>query len=256
MKLIVSCQVCGRIIQQIDNGFGDEVPFTPEDVAMYSGTATCEIDGTANIATIFTREVSADVISAKLAKAVSDLADAQVLVLNLEAQNSQLEYEISQLPDAASLYDQLTEAQAQLQQDQIQFSDLQQQVQDQTNKAQILAGAMNQEKSLGERGGLLSDMIEYQVTSPSPNIPQVKALMDELQTLVQQITVVADDSLGLPLPAPLGVWVHFPPERYDDFQTYLTEQDPVVDPISALDGFNLVQMTQPQYAAWLQFLAI
>lgn len=255
MKLIVACQVCGRVIQEVDNGFGDEVPFSAEDISMYSASAVCEVDGTEAITTIFTRAQAVDVVEIRLAKALSDLADSQNLVNILEAQVSQLQYEISQLPDAASLYDQLAAAQAQLQQDQTDFASLQQQLQDQTNKAQTFAGAMTQQKSLGERAVVLSDMIEYQVTSSSPQIPQVKALMDELQTLVQQVTAVADNSLGDPPPTPLGIWVNFPPERYDDFQTYLASQDPIIDPIPALDGSNMVEMTQQQHDAWLQFLA-
>lgn len=253
MKLIVSCQICGRIIQEVDNGLGDEVPFTPEMSAMYSQGVSCEVDGTANIATLFTRAESADVIQIKLGTALAQLQDALDQINTLNATISQLQYDLSLLSDPEDLLGQLQVANDQIQTDQTLMSDLKQQVQTQTNLFQTIASAMHQEKALGERAVILADMIEYQITSPSPKMSQVKALMDELQTLIQQVTVVADDSLGEPPPSPLLVWVNFPPEHYDDFQTYLSSQDPVVDPIPALDGSNMVQMTSAQYVLWQQF---
>lgn len=253
MKLTVSCQVCGRIIQQVDNGLGDEVPFTPEMSAMYSQSVSCEVDGTASIATMFTRAESADVIQIKLGIALAQLQDALDQINSLNATIAQLQYDLSLESDPDNLLGQLQAANDQIQYDQTVISDLQQQVQTQTSLAQTIASAMHQEKSLGERAVILADMIEYQITSSAPQMNQVKALMDELQTLIQQVTFVADDSLGEPPPSPLLVWVNFPPEHYDDFQTYLASQDPVVDPIPALDGGNMVQMTSAQYALWQQF---
>lgn len=255
MKLTVSCQICGRIMQQIDNGLGDDVPFTPEQAAIYAAGVSCEVDGTASIAAFFTRTESADAIQIKLGTALAQLQDALDQIGTLQASISQLQYDLSLLSDPEDLLGQLQAANDQLAADQAQFSDLQQQVQEQTNKAQTFAGAMHQEKALGERAAILADMIEYQVTSSAPQMQQVKALMDELQALVQQVTAVADDSLGEPPPQSYGFWVNFPPERYDDFQTYLASQDPIIDPISALDGSNMVNMTQQQHDAWLQFLA-
>lgn len=253
MKLIVSCQICGRIIQEVDNGLGDEVPFTPEQGAMYSQGVSCEVDGTANIATLFTREESADVIQVRLGIALAQLQDALDQINTLNATISQLQYNLSLLSDPDDLLGQLQAANDQLSADQTTFADLNQQIQTQTSAAQTLASAMHQVKSLGENVAPLGDQIEYQVTSSSANLPLVKTLMDEFQVKVQQMLAVADDSLGLPPPQPLGIWVNFPPEHYDDFQTYLASQDPVIDPIPALDGSNMVEMTAAQYAAWQQF---
>lgn len=253
MKLIVSCQICGRIIQEVDNGLGDEVSFTPEQSAMYSQGVSCEVDGTASIATLFTRAESADVIQVRLGVALAQLQDALDQINTMQATINQLQYDLSLESDPENLLGQLQAANDQLALDQSVMSNLQQQVQTQTNAAQTFAGAMTQQKALGERAIILADMIEYQITSSSPQMPQVKALMDELETLVQQVIFVADNSLGAPDPTPLLFWVNFPPEHYDDFQTYLASQDPVVDPIPALDGANLVQMTAAQYVLWQQF---
>lgn len=253
MKLTVSCQICGRIIQQVDNGLGDDVPFTPEQGAMYASGVSCEVDGNADIATFFTRAESADVIQIRLGIALAQIQDELDQINTLQATISQLQYDISLLSDPEDLLGQLQAANDQLAQDQITMTDLQQQVQTETNAAQTLASAMHQVKSLGENVAPLGDQIEYQITSSSPNITTVKALMDEFQVKVQQMLAVADDSLGLDPPQPLGIWVNFPPAHYDDFQTYLTTLDPVVDPISTLDGANMVEMTSAQYDAWLQF---
>lgn len=255
MKLTVSCQICGRIMQQIDNGLGDDVPFTPDQAALYAAGVSCEVDGNTNIAAFFTRTESADAIQIKLGIALAQLQDALDQIGTLQAAISQLQYDFSLLSDPEDLLGQLQAANDQLAYDQSLLSDLQQQVNDQTTKAQIFAGAMHQEKALGERANLLADMIEYQITSSAPQMPQVKALMDELQALVKQVTAVADDSLGEPPPQDLGTWVNFPVERYDDFQLYLASQDPVIDPISEPDGMGMVNMKQAQYQAWLQFLA-
>lgn len=253
MKLTVSCQICGRIIQQVDNGLGDDVPFTPEQGAMYAAGVSCEVDGTANIATLFTRAESADVIQIKLGIALAQLQDSLDQINTLNATIYQLQYDLSLLSDPEDLLGQLQAANDQLAADQTTFTDLQQQINTQTSAAQTFASAMTQEKALGERAVILADMIEYQITSSSPQMSQVKALMDELQALIQQNLFVADSSLGAPDPSPLLIWVNFPPEHYDDFQMYLASQDPVVDPIPALDGSNMVQMTSAQYVVWQQF---
>lgn len=253
MKLTVSCQICGRIIQEVDNGLGDDVPFSPEASAQYAAGVSCEVDGTANITTFFTRTESADALQIRLGIVLAQLQDSLDQINILQSNISQLQYDISLLSDPEGLVSQLQAANDQLQQDQITMVDLQQQVQTQTSAAQTLASAMHQVKSLGENVAPLGDQLEYQITSLAPNLTTVKALLDEFQVKVQQMLAIADDSLSLDPPQPLGIWVNFPPEHYDDFQTYLASQDPVVDPISALDGSNMVEMTSAQYILWQQF---
>lgn len=246
MKLTVSCQICGRVIQEIDNGLGDEFPFSAEDVTMYSQSAICEVDGVQNIVTIFTRQLAADALQIKLGQAIVALADEEAYAGTLEASVSQLQYEISQLADAASLYDQV-------QQDQVTIDALQQESQQQTSLAQTYASALTQQRSLAQRAAELLDNIEYQVSGPIPNNGIVKPMTDEVQQLFTQVNAVSCDALGNPAPTPIGYWVYMP-TQFDDFQDYLASQDPVIDPIPALDGQNMVEMTSAQHDAWTEFL--
>ena len=118
MILKVTCQICGRIIQEVDNGLGDDVPFTDDQVNDFMSTASCEVDGVADINTFFTRGLALSALE-------EEIAADEATIVTLQAQVDQLTaLTITSAATIALLQQQVSDNQSQLDAANSQITDL------------------------------------------------------------------------------------------------------------------------------------
>lgn len=128
-----------------------------------------------------------------------------------------------------------------------QLNAMTQQDQQDTAKWQTFAGALTQEKSLGERMILLAAMLQSSIAQS--NASQVTALLNELQSDIIQATYVPDNALGAPAP---NVSMYMGTTLFEQFNTWLDGQS--LPDIESLDGNGVAVLTYDQYGQWQQFL--
>jgi hypothetical protein len=128
-----------------------------------------------------------------------------------------------------------------------QLNAMTQQDQQDVAKWQTYAGALTQEKTLGERMVVLAAMLQSSVAQA--NASQTTALLNELQACIVQSTYVADSTLGEPAP---NVSMYMTADQFTQFNTWLDGHS--LPEIGALDGNGVAVLTYEQYGQWQQFL--